>query len=210
MADKTAEQQSAPLANDVNVAESQLSAIVDDELHNREHDLVLRRLCRDRDARDRWERYHLISDVLQDHLPTVIDTDFAARIRHAIETEPLPLPGRKSLPTWYKPVTGFALAASVVLMALFGFKLTQTDILQPAAQFAITTPALPAPAATLPIQTVASIQPVTAIQPGDPARELPVEARLGSYLIDHNGYASMNSMHVMLPYVRMVGYQTER
>ncbi|MBK8534777.1 MAG: sigma-E factor negative regulatory protein [Candidatus Competibacteraceae bacterium] len=202
MADKTAEQQPAQFANDMSVVASQLSAMVDGELQDIENDLALRRLSRDRDARDRWERYHLISDALQDHLPAMIDTDFAARIRQAIAAEPLPLPGAKPLPTWYKPVTGFALAASVVLMVLFGLKLTQTDI-QPTAQLAAATPALPISATALPIQTVASIQR------SDPASE-PVEARLGSYLVNHNGYASMNSMHGMLPYVRMVGYQTER
>ncbi|MCC8999188.1 MAG: sigma-E factor negative regulatory protein [Candidatus Contendobacter sp.] len=203
MADKTAEQQPAQFANDMSVVASQLSAMVDDELQDMENDLVLRRLSRDHDARDRWERYHLISDALQDHLPAIIDADFAARIRQAIEAEPLLLPGVKPLPTWYKPVTGFALAASVVLMALFGLKLSQTDAIQPTAQLAVADPALSVPATALPIQTVASMQR------GDPARE-PVEARLGSYLVNHNGYASMNSMHGMLPYVRMVGYQTER
>ena len=202
MADKTAEQP-AQFANDVSVVASQLSAMVDDELRDIENDLVLQRLSRDHDARDRWERYHLISDALQDHLPTIIDTGFAARICQAIEADPLPLPGIEPLPTWYKPVTGFALAASVVLMALFGFKLTQTDALQPAARFAVADSSLSAPDATPLIQTVASMQR------GDPADEL-VEARLGSYLVNHNGYASMNSMHGMLPYVRMVGYQAER
>lgn len=203
MADKTAEQQPAQFANDMSVVASQLSAMVDDELQDMENDLVLRRLSRDHDARDRWERYHLISNALQDHLPAIIDADFAARIRQAIEAEPLPLPGVKPLPTWYKPVTGFALAASIVLMALFGLKLTQTDAIQPTAQFAAATPPLPVSTSALPIQTVASIQR------GDPANE-PDQARLGSYLVNHNGYASMNNMHGMLPYVRMVGYHTER
>lgn len=200
MADKTAEQQSAQSAHDVPVAASQLSAMVDDELEDMEGDLVLRRLSRDSDARDRWERYHLISDVMQGHVPAALDTGFAARIGRAIEAEPLPQPAVRPLPAWYKPVTGFALAASVALMALFGLKLNQTDTLQPTAQLAAATPTLSAPAASLPIQTVASTQR------GDPANE-PVEARLSSYLVNHNGYASMNSMHGMLPYVRMVGYQ---
>jgi sigma-E factor negative regulatory protein RseA len=204
MADKTAEQQPAPLANDMSIAESQLSAMVDDELQDMEHDLVLRRLSRDRDARERWERYHLISDTLQDHLPTMIDVDFAARIRQAIESESSPLPSVKPLPTWYKPVTGFGLAASVTLMALFGLKLLQTDVIQPTAPLTAATPVVfPVSTAAFPVQTMASIRQ------GDFASE-PVEARLGSYLVNHNGYASMNSMHVMLPYVRMVGYQAER
>ncbi len=203
MADKTAERQPAQLANDMNMAASQLSAMVDDELQDIESDLVLRRLSRDQEARDRWERYHLISNALQDHLPAMIDTGFAARIRQAIEADPLPLPIVKPLPTWYKPVTGFALAASVVLMALFGLKLTQTDALQPNAQFANATPGLPAPAAFLPVQIV------TSSQRADSA-SAPVESRLGSYLVNHNGYASMNSMNGMLPHVRMVGYQTDR
>lgn len=90
-------------------------------------------------------------------------------------------------------------------MALFGLKLTQTDLLQPVAQFASATPDLPAPApaAFLPVQTVASSQRA------DSASTL-IESRLGSYLVNHNGYASMNSMNGMLPDVRMVGYQTER
>lgn len=199
MADNTAELL-APLADDVPVAASQLSALVDDELANMEIDLALRRLSRDRDARDRWERYHLISDVMQGHLPAAFDTGFAARIRQAIEAEPLPQPVARPLPAWYKPVTGFGLAASVALMALFGLKLNQTDILQPTARFAATTATFPTPATAFPIQTVA------ATQPADPVSE-PGEARLNHYLVNHSGYASMSSVNGMLPYVRMVGYQ---
>lgn len=199
MADNTAELR-APLADGVPVAASQLSALVDDELVDMEIDLVLRRLSRDDDARNRWERYHLISDVMQGHLPAVLDTDFATRIRQAIEAEPLPQPVARPLPAWYKPVTGFGLAASVALIALFGLKLNQTDILQPTAPFAATPSTLFAPTPALPLQTVA------AIRPADPADE-PVEARLNHYLVNHNGYASMSSVNGMLPYVRMVGYQ---
>jgi sigma-E factor negative regulatory protein RseA len=202
MADKTAEHQAAQSTHDVPVAASQLSAMVDDELEDRENELVLRRLSRDSDARDRWERYHLIRDVIQGHVPVALDTDFAARIRRAIEAEPLPQPVARPLPAWYKPVTGFALAASVVLMALFGLKLNQTDTLQPTAQFAAASdPALTA--FSFPTQTVMASRPAAS------ASE-PVEARLNHYLVNHNGYASLNSMHGVLPYVRMVGYQTDR
>jgi sigma-E factor negative regulatory protein RseA len=201
MADKTAELASAPPAHDVSIAASQLSALVDDELADMEIALVLRRLSRDGDARDRWERYHLISDVIQGHhVPAALDTDFAVRVRQAIEAEPLPQAVARLLPAWYKPVTGFGLAASVALMALYGLKLNQTDALLPAAPLATTTPALSSPYGSLPIQMTAMTQPANPI--GEP-----VEARLNSYLVNHNGYASMSSVNGMLPYVRMVGYQ---
>lgn len=203
MADKTAEQLSVLTADEANPAMSQLSAIVDDELEDVETELVLRRLSRDRDLRERWERYHLLSDVLQGHLPAAFDADFAARIHHAIEAESLSQPVTRPLPSWYKPVTGFALAASVVLVALFGLKLTQTDsALVPTAQLAVTAP--PPSVISVPIRVAAAPQ-----QPVDNPNE-PVDSRLSSYLVNHNGYASMNSVHGMLPYVRMVGYQTSR
>lgn len=204
MADKTAEQRSAPVEDDTNIAASQLSAIVDDELEDREIDLVLRRLSRDHDSRARWERYHLIGDAMQGHLPDAFDTGFAARIRRAIEAEPPLRPAAKPLPAWYKPVTGFGLAASVVLAALFGLKLTQTDTTLPApvaSPLAVTTPSTP--------PTPIVIRVATNNQRAGDTEE-PVEARLSNYLVNHNNYASLNSMHGMLPYVRMVGYQTNR
>ncbi len=200
MADKTAEQLSAQAADDMNVAASQLSAMVDDELDDLEIDLVLRRLCRDGDLQSCWSRYHLISDVMQSHLPDVLAPEFAERIRQAVAAEPLPLPAGKSLPAWYKPVTGFGLAASVVLVALFGIKLTQTD--NPLA----TTAPLAASNPSTSTLTPFAVRAAATVPQTDPSNE-PVEARLSSYLVNHNGYASLNSMHGMLPYVRMVGYQ---
>ena len=210
MADKPAEQLSAPVEMNMNSAASQLSAMIDGELSDRESELALRRLGRDRDLQGRWERYHLISDTLQGHLPVSMDAGFAERIRLAIEAEPLPQPAMRPLPAWYKPVTGFALAASVVLVALFGLRLSQTDAtLAPVETAAVSRPAVMAVAAApvaRPVQIAAIDQPAS----NDADAGVPIDARLNSYLVSHNGYASMNSMHGMLPYVRMVGYQTNR
>ena len=204
MADKMAEQRSMPVEDDTNIAASQLSAIVDDEMEEREIDLVLRRLSRDCDSRARWERYHLISDALQGHLPDAFDAGFAARVRRVIEAEPLLQTTAKPLPAWYKPVTGFGLAASVVLVALFGLKLTQTDATFPASstpQLVATAPSVSATPIVL--RAAATNQRIA-------NAEEPVDARLSNYLFNHNNYASLNGMHGMLPYVRMVGYQTNR
>lgn len=200
MADKTAEQRSAPVEDDANFAASQLSAIIDDELDDREIELVLRRLGRDRDSRARWERYHLISDAMQGHLPDAFDAGFAARLRDVIEAESPLRPIAKPLPAWYKPVTGFGLAASVVLVALFGLKLTQTD----GRLSASSSPQLAvAPAAS------SAIFRAPRFAPDNPGGEA-VEVRLTPYLANHSSVASRNSVPVMPYSVRMVGYQTSR
>jgi len=204
MADKTAEQSSAPVEDDANVAASQLSAIFDEELDRREIPLALWRLSRDPNLRARWERYHLISDAMQGHLPDALDAGFAARLREMIEAEPIPRPVAKPLPTWYKPVTGFGLAASVVLVALFGFKLTQTDgpfSTPSSAQVAV------APASSAALFRVSRIATDTLPSAN---REEPVETRLTHYLTNHSNIASRNSVPVMPYSARMVGYQPSR
>lgn len=203
MAEKTAEQRPTQAAHEVapaDLAASQLSAMVDGELPDAEMNLALRRLSRDGDAQGRWERYHLISDALQGHLPAALDADFATRLRQAIDQERLPQPATRSLPAWYKPVTGFALAASVVLTALVGLQWTQPD-----AGLTPDNPVAAVPASTTPLPA----QMVVLNPPADGASE-PTEARLNTYLVNHNGYASRSSVNGMLPYVRMVGYQTNR
>ncbi|MCB1776461.1 MAG: hypothetical protein KDI50_03390 [Candidatus Competibacteraceae bacterium] len=200
MADKMAKEISALTTPSIDIVASQLSAMVDGELADTEILLALRRLSRDGDWQERWERYHLISDAMQGHVPTALDTCFTDRICQAVANEPLPRAASRPLPSWYKPVTGFALAASVVLVALFGLKLNQSATFAPTA---LLTADISSPATTtaLPAQA-AALTEVT----GD-VNEQPVEARLNSYLVNHNGYASRNSVNGMLPYVRMVGYQ---
>lgn len=208
MADKTAKQTLARITNDTtspaDIVASQLSALVDGELADAEIALVLRRLSRDHNWQMRWERYHLTSDVLQGHIPAALDTGFVNRIHEAIAREPLPASVARSLPTWYKPVTGFALAASVVLVALLGLKLDEgSATLTPTVSLAANVPS--SMTASPPAQ-VASLDQSSISDASEPVDE----ARLNSYLVNHNGYASRNSMNGMLPYVRMVGYPANR
>ncbi len=212
MAEKTAEQLSAPVAADMNIelAASQLSAMVDEQLDAMEINLALRRLSRDGGLQARWERYHLISDALQGHLPDALDLSFAARIHQAIAAEPLPQPVARPLPAWYKPVTGFGLAASVALATLVGIRMNPPDAPTVSAPLvSSTTPPPPASLAAAPVRSTTIPLQVAALNSSvNPLAAEPSAVRLNSYLVNHNGYASMNSVHSMLPYVRMVGYQT--
>ena len=205
MAEKMTQESPASAEDEPSSAASQLSALVDGELADREIGLVLRRLLREQDAKTRWERFHLIGDVMQGHLPDAFDPGFAARIRQVIEAEPPLRSAVKPLSTWYKPVTGFGLAASVVLVGLFGLQLTQTG---PTSSALL---ASQPPASAGPPARVASLM-LPAKPDNLPAGKNggPVDARLNNYLVNHNNYASLNGMHGMLPYVRMVGYQADR
>lgn len=178
MADKTGEQ---------------LSALVDSECAVSEAELLLHRLAKDAELKARWQRYHLISDAIKNNIPEIIDPNFAEHISKAIaaDTPPLsdPLP---TLPSWYKPVTGFALAASVAVVALVGLQLSQHS------------------------EPTGGSEPLATVSPPGPRLSEPttadsaLQSRLNSYLVNHNEYASMNSVHGMLPYVRMVGYEPKR
>ncbi|MEZ5582188.1 MAG: RseA family anti-sigma factor [Candidatus Competibacteraceae bacterium] len=177
----------------------QLSALMDSECALPEVELAMRRLTKDANLQARWQRYHLISDTLKNNIPDVIDLDLVDRINRAIAADP-PLqsygPAKKF--TWYKPATGFALAASVALFAFVGLRLTSFD--------ASSNPPLVASATTpTPESPTSSPDPAQS----DLANNT-LEAKLSNYLVSHNEYASMNSVHGVLPYVRMVGYPSNR
>ncbi|MCP5419674.1 MAG: sigma-E factor negative regulatory protein [Gammaproteobacteria bacterium] len=174
------------------ISKEQLSALMDGECVMPEQELVLRRLAKDAELRVCWQHYHMISDALKSNVPDVIGVDFAERISRLIVADP-PLSTETSPrpSTWSKPLTGFALAASVALVAFAGLKLTQPQINLEPQNLASD-------------QTISSdASNVTQLASSNTA----LEAKLNNYLVSHNEYASMHSVHGVLPYVRMVGYQ---
>ena len=174
--------------------DEQLSALIDGECDKAELDLALRRLAVDLDLKERWQRYHLIGDTIRNYLPDTISTDFSKRINAAINVEP-PLkstPGT-ALASWYKPLAGFGLAASVALIAVLGLKYP-TEPISP-----------PPPLVDNNTQTPDNGIPDNRIQ--TVAIDPSLEARLNDYIVNHSEYTSMNSMHGVLPLVRIVGYQ---
>ena len=102
----------------------QLSAFMDGEIDGQDKNLV-DRLLKDPELSDTWSRYHLISDCLKQNLPERIDRDLAANISKSVQNEPaIVAPVRLSHPL-VKPVTGFAIAASVTALAILGIQQQQ-------------------------------------------------------------------------------------
>jgi sigma-E factor negative regulatory protein RseA len=171
----------------------QLSVLVDGECEDWEVEFILRRLSRDPALKEHWECYHLISDAMKNNLPSLVDANFTGRIRQAIDAESVPqVPAAATPSSLYKPVVGFSVAASVALIVgLLALKpLESPNDLSP--------------------NSLAKISPPESTTTPSSDTESVLESRLNNYLVNHNEYASMNSVHGVLPYVRMVGYESKR
>lgn len=179
----------------------QLSALVDGE-HDNEH--VLDELIHDENMKQTWSRYHLIGDCLRDNLPEHISSHISDNVSHALQNEPTVLaPVKKQFN--FKPLAGFAIAASVAMVAVFTVQ-TNNDV---------TSPALNAP-------TVANVTPVqsesfnfsqpqalpAAVTHSDTPASY-ANDRLNKYLLNHNEYRSNAGMNGIMPYVRMVTIETQ-
>ena len=184
-----------------------ISALMDDQLSAQEVDALVERMQHDQPLRQCWTRYHLIGDALRNnrrnHLPSNINHNLATRVSKIIETEaPLPISlethrhtkTRAVPPTFFKPLVGMAIAASVAAVAIVSFNMTNG--VNSAGQQLVMAP----------LQSKASMmasQPVVA-----PVTERVVtNSKLADYLEDHNKYSTFATVQgQMLPYVRMVGY----
>ena len=173
----------------------QLSVLVDGEFEEWELEFAARRLAGDPVLKTRWEAYHLISDALRNNLPDAIDPCFAERVNARLAAEkPLSTFIKPAVPSWYKPVVGLAVAASVGVLAVALWSLRPDGSLPAGGSNLV--------ANTAPSSPLVSLPP----PPDDAAPES--RHRLNSYLTNHNEYASMNSVNGMLPYVRIVGYES--
>ena len=102
----------------------QLSAFMDGEIDGQDKNLV-GQLLKEPELLDTWSRYHLISDCLKHHLPEHIDKDLAGNVSKSVQKEPaIVAPVRLSHPL-IKPITGFAIAASVTALAILSIQQQQ-------------------------------------------------------------------------------------
>ncbi len=104
-----------------------ISALVDDELAGWEMTPALKALRQDPAMQERWRNYHLIGDAMRGTLPAHVDTDLSSRIITALEYEPVYLhpradqaPPATATHPRSKATVGFALAASMTAIAVFG------------------------------------------------------------------------------------------
>ena len=181
----------------------QISVLMDDEQEAGTL-FVLNAMSKDNEYRETWKRYHLIGETLRGNLPSHIDLQLAERVSLELEKEnSLPVT-TKNYPDFLKPLAGFAIAASVAVVAILGVRQSAIEPAAQPVQFVAQQPVDTAPLAA----RVATGQPVNQSQVSQDAYET-AEARLNRYLLNYNEYRTNAGVQGMLPYVRIVAHDVE-
>ncbi len=180
------------------------SALMDGEI-SAEDEGSLEKLLSDDELKQKWQRYHLIRDSLQGHLPETVALDLHEKIHNDIISEPTVLaPKKKQAIPYLKPVTGLAIAASVTAAVLLGVQNFQGTPNQ-----GVTTNTIAQQ------QTNTLAPPARFVSYGDDQSQLNVEAseqaeaRMNRYMMNYNEIRANSGVRGMPPYVRMIGYEAE-
>ena len=199
----------------------QVSALLDNELSDQEASSVLVKISQDQELRQKWERYHMISDVIRGEMVNIKAGEISERVRKQVELEPaiISTPKKSRVKSWksnwVKPAAGAALAASVATVVVLnapGF-LGAGDSAQPLTAENITT--LP-PKQFVTVANVNKVVPTpvsSQVVPGTRWKNLKepsLESRLNSYLVNHSEYVAPGTGMRVMPYATFVGYDSNK
>ncbi len=178
----------------------QVSALADGELSAREAELLLARMERDSELRDAWERYHLAGEAMRGGLARLHGTGFAAGVAAAIEAEAAPA-GRRAaaIRRALQPVAGFAVAASVAVLAVFTLQMPQQS-----------SEGL-APAEVVPRgDSIPVAVPRMRTQAVDfsGVRSEALQNQLRGYLLNHSEHTRSPRIRGVMPYVQIAAHDT--
>lgn len=194
----------------------EISALMDGEVTEQEMQKCLREMRNDDQQRDCWEQYHLIGDALRNSLPPNLDRSFVNSVSQAIAKEELPAaevtpfkqqPAKKSKSRHpiANPFTGFALAASVAMVAYVGVGMIAVDE-QAAGPRMASAPTSIAPLAQQHLPTLANQADIRTVQGQQWNKAKPaVESKLNNYLYSHRNVAGASAMRpAVIPQARLV------
>ncbi len=203
--------------------DEQISALLDDALEAQEIKVFMQDLKRNPlDDADKLQRYQLASAALRDELDASSFMDVSAAVHRAIAqeeqssttTESTQESRRFDLSGWLRPLSGMAIAASVAMITVVAFRTVQTESVENPVQ------------AVADARTQDSLQPVlnqpmtVAVNPNLNPRlrtvstlETPEdttlrEQQLSQYMIEHLESAGQTTMQGMMPYVRVVSFDS--
>ena len=185
------------MSMDLNMREA-VSALTDGERPGESLAEVVDHLIFDQQLKKQWANDHLIGDAMRMALPANVAPNLAERVRAVVDSEPIQLPTRRRSARVMKPVVGFALAASVAVLAILGVR-------------TIEQPQAPVTAVVADVQLPRTQLPTPILTSGNRwnVDRRSVEDRLNGYLVNHSEYAGYG-VQGMLPYARIVGYDASQ
>ncbi len=198
-----------------------LSALIDDECEDAAG--MLKQVGADPELRARWQEHYRTRAAMHGEYTPVLDADFADRVSAALASEPSILAPRVARPIpeaiparWRKPALGLAIAATVTAISVFGL-----NNFSPAPDSSIESIAstntgdvsnqldlFDSPTPRVRRVSLDSGGTHWQLQRVDQPRDPAVEKRLNLYLADHMEFANSGKLQGMLPYSRLVGYDT--
>jgi sigma-E factor negative regulatory protein RseA len=206
-----------------------ISTLVDDELAEWEMTPVMRALRHDPEMQACWRNYHLIGDAMRGSLPKYVCVNLTERVSDALEHEPVFIKPESTPPstlpgthTRSKATIGFALAASMTAIAVFGVVGIdqETGFQAPATSMVSAGGVAPAARDTAPVPSSLLAELVAAgdgeqaaqrprIRTVSGAGALPVESDLYEYLMNYQQFALPADHDDALLYLRMVSHGSQ-
>ena len=196
-----------------------LSALMDGEAE----ELELRRLLASESSEidSQWKRYHLVRDVIQGNNQSseFQHLDISQLVAESIRQEPT-LVRQETASKWWKPMAGFAVAASVAMAVVVGVQSTQqvTPGLDgaPASKQIASNKVYPVQGASMQAGDGAgSVVTYNAAElPGGLAAsramaDLEAQKRLDKYMLRHTERAALNNGQGMVSFARVASFETE-
>jgi sigma-E factor negative regulatory protein RseA len=171
-----------------------ISCLMDGELSREAGLFLTRRLSADKELTGTWERYHLIRDCIRQPGTRVPMVDLSTRMKVALSEEAETQVNDRQARPWLKPVAGFAVAASVALIAIVAVGPGQVQNVDDVAGTQVES-------FTSPNVLPGSVSSQPASFSGSATQSNP---RLNSYLVRHNQLVGSVSNQGFLSFVPIV------
>jgi sigma-E factor negative regulatory protein RseA len=197
-----------------------VSALMDGEAD----ELELRRLLASENSSpvdSQWARYHLVRDVLQNSEQAAFrHLDISKQVAMAVSEQPIAAaPANTS--QWWRPVAGFAVAASVAMAVVVGVQSTQqfSNGLEsgvPAVQGVASSRVYPVQGASLQagegsggMITYRGTELPGGLAASKAEANLAAQERLDKYILRHTERAALNNSQGMISFARVASFETE-
>ncbi len=203
-----------------------VSALMDGEAD----DLELRRLLAAENTgkvSGSWSRYHLVRDTLQNPGQDAefrhLDISQQISIAIAEETETttaMPEQSENSNP-WWKPAAGFAVAASVAMVVVFGVQTVDqssptlnSNSIAVGSQPVTSSRVYPVQAASMQASSNGAVSLSSSELPGDAAAskaaaDLEAQKRLDKYILRHTERAALNNGQGVISFARVASFEEQ-